>query len=275
MGCFQELATDPFVLFCVSCIIIPPVVEGMNREAIVAYAFHYTFLFTAALIAAVYWFTKSGETVTLSKCDRWKARWYLLNGAVIHILLDGMTGVHKLNPTFARQYAEIDGRYGAALGSFEGSAVHVISALELYVYGPMCLWLYYLYHRGLPQRDALEFATCIAQLYGTIVYAGQEIISGMTLTQCDRNLTFSMAMLKNFWFAFVLGNTIWVIIPSWLGYEAWNRLVAASDMNQAPPKKREPKGKVSDDEDSDEGEASTPSRKKSTRNATPTRRRKA
>jgi hypothetical protein len=157
---------------------------------------------------------------------------------VIHILLDGMTGVYKLNPVFTEQYAELDKRYGAPIGSFLGSAVHVISALELFVYGPLCVYLYMAYHKRYPSRDAVELVVCVCQLFGTIVYLGQEVISGMTSMEVDWDFTFTYRMLKNFWFAVVIGNSIWLIVPTYLGVKSFNRIVAAAT-NEVPPAKRE------------------------------------
>ncbi|ESL11530.1 hypothetical protein TRSC58_00716 [Trypanosoma rangeli SC58] len=232
---FLEIFVDPFVCFCVSCIVAPLIVarERLTCTDVVEYLKEPAMLFAAALLflvvaeaRVVRWRRNAPPLCTFY--ERMRARWYLLNGVVIHILMDGLVGVFKASTLLSRNYAKIDKRYGARLGSFEGSAVHVISLMELCVKGPLCILLYRAYQTRSPHRDALEFLSCVTQAYGTVVYLGQEVISGMPHLDVDHNLEFTPQYLLYFWFAIVFGCLLYLVIPCWWGWEAYTRLVAAS-----------------------------------------------
>ncbi|RNF12065.1 putative 3-Beta-hydroxysteroid-delta(8), delta(7)-isomerase [Trypanosoma conorhini] len=232
---FLEVFVDPFVCFCVGCIAAPLIVdrERLAYADVVGYLTEPAMLFAAALLLLVVaearvarWRRGSPPLSTFS--ERLRARWYLLNGVVIHILMDGLVGVFKASTLLASSYAKIDKRYGARLGSFEGSAVHVVSLLELCVKGPLCILLYRAYQTRSPHRDALEFFSCVTQAYGTVVYLGQELISGMPHLDVDRDLEFTPHYLVYFWFAVAFGCVLYLIVPCWWGWEAYTRLVAAS-----------------------------------------------
>ncbi|KEG05822.1 putative 3-Beta-hydroxysteroid-delta(8), delta(7)-isomerase [Trypanosoma grayi] len=232
---FVEVFVDPFVIFCASCVALPLVLERayLTQADVVAYLTEPAMLFAAAVLVATVAEAKLARRrqrrpVPLSLRERVRARWYLLNGVVIHVLLDGLVGVFKASTLLARNYAKLDARYAAALGSFTGSAVHIVSLMELCVKGPLCLLLYRAYQTNSPHRDALELFSCVTQAYGTVVYLGQEAISGMPHFDVDRQLEFTPHYLVYFWFAIVLGCVLYLIVPCWLGWQAYKRLVAAS-----------------------------------------------
>lgn len=224
-----EVLIDPFVLFCVGCIVTPVAIQldTLTQTEITAFFTHPAMLACAVLLVAVWLETHfNGQCVKLSFKERVVARWYLLNGVVIHILMDGLVGVFKANHLFAVNYAKLDRRYGDELGTFNGSAVHIISLMELVVKGPICILLYRAIHRGSPHRNALEFFTCVTQVYGTIVYLGQEAISGAPNLDVDYKLSFTFHYLLYFWFAVVFGCVLYIIVPAVLGWGAYKRLVA-------------------------------------------------
>lgn len=225
-----EVLADPFVLFCLGCVVTPVAInfETISNEELVSFFGHPAMVFSAFLLVVAVCETKLGKCVKLSFKQRILARWYLLNGVVIHILMDGLVGVFKANRLFAENYAKLDRRYGDELGVFNGSTVHIVSLMELVVKGPVCILLYRAYHRGNPNRDVLEFFTCVTQVYGTIVYLGQEAISGATNLDVDYNLTFSFHYLLYFWFAVIFGCLLYIVVPTILGWNAYKRIVAAS-----------------------------------------------
>ncbi|EPY35273.1 hypothetical protein AGDE_07501, partial [Angomonas deanei] len=186
---FLEVLVDPMVLFCVSCVLTPLAVEWktLTTDDVIAYFSEPSMFFSLAALP-VCWLIghllqrqkkrnpkgkKGAQRTTfqpLTYGERTRARWYLLNGLIIHILMDGCVGVFKTNRLFAQNYAKLDKRYGDVLGTFNGSAVHVVSLMELFVKGPICVLLYWAYVTRHPSRDALEFFTCVTQAYGTVVY---------------------------------------------------------------------------------------------------------
>ena len=224
-----EVALDPFVLFCAVCLVTPPIAEfgNLTADMLLRYVTHPSILFVLAILAFTVWETYNGKLVSLSSGERMRARWYLLNGVFIHILMDGMVGVFKVEPLFAKNYNKLDRRYGSDIGTFQGSAVHIISLMELFVKGPLCLLLYRAYHRGSAYRDVLEFFTCVTQAYGTVVYLGQEAISGAQNFDVDYNLSFTVHYLIYFWFAVFIGCVLYLIVPSYLGFVCLKRMVNA------------------------------------------------
>ncbi|CAD2212677.1 3-beta-hydroxysteroid-delta(8),delta(7)-isomerase [Angomonas deanei] len=150
--------------------------------------------------------------------------------------MDGCVGVFKTNRLFAQNYAKLDKRYGDVLGTFNGSAVHVVSLMELFVKGPICVLLYWAYVTRHPSRDALEFFTCVTQAYGTVVYLGQEAISGAINLEVDYQLSFSPYHLLYFWFAIFFGCVLYLIVPSILGWKSYLRLVKSTQFYAANAK---------------------------------------
>lgn len=255
---FLEILVDPMVLFCVSCILTPLVIarDTLTREMVIDYFTEPSMAVSliavpVAWIIGVIWRSRVRQSLRQRKMyqdehknklepyervnydammapltygERTRARWYLLNGIIIHILMDGCVGVFKTNKLFAANYAKLDKRYGDRLGEFNGSAVHVISLMELLVKGPLCVLLYWAFKVRHPMRDALEFFTCVTQAYGTIVYLGQEAISGAPNLDVDYNLTFSPRFLFYFWFAIIFGCVLYLIVPAVLGYRSYVRL---------------------------------------------------
>ncbi|KPA77810.1 hypothetical protein ABB37_06630 [Leptomonas pyrrhocoris] len=255
---FLEILVDPMVIFCVSCILTPLVMvrDTLTPEMVTAY---FSEPSMAASLAAVplawiigaMWRSQVRKSVQKRKAyqeehinqmepyemvnydamvapltygERTRARWYLLNGIIIHIFMDGCIGVFKTNKMMADNYAKLDKRYGDPLGDFNGSAVHVVSLMELFVKGPLCVVLYWAFKVRHPMRDALEFFTCVTQVYGTIVYLGQEAISGAPNLDVDYELSFSPHYLFYFWFAVIFGCVLYLIVPAVLGYRSYVRL---------------------------------------------------
>lgn len=248
-----EAAVDPMFLFCLGCVLTPLVVarETLTRADVVAYFTEPSMLLSllavpvcgvlATLLDRRYRGGSSGKgskggkgkkprATGLTYGERARARWYLLNGLIIHILMDGCVGVFKTSRLFALNYAKLDHRYGAALGTFQGSAVHVVSLCELFLKGPLCVLLYFLFYThgaGRGWREVAEFFTCVTQAYGTVVYLGQEAISGGTNLEVDWALDFSAYHILYFWFAIFFGCLLYLIVPCVLGARSAVRLARA------------------------------------------------
>ena len=68
--------------------------------------------------------------------------WYLLNGSIIHMLMDGGVGSVHVLPAMDKQYKRLDKRFTRPLGDERGSCIWLVGMLELCVKGPLCLLLY-------------------------------------------------------------------------------------------------------------------------------------
>lgn len=223
-----EVLFDPFVAFCGITILTPLAVQWphVTQQMAIDYFFEPSMLISFAILFLVVAETLlGGRCLRLSPSERMRARWYLLNGAIIHILLDGLVGVFKTNPLMAANYAKLDKRFGEDIGSFRGSTVHIVCSVELFLKGPICLLLYRMYHRGSAHRELVEILTCITQIYGTVVYLGQEFVSGFTNFDPDWALTFSLHHLVYFWFAIAIGCILYIIVPGYLGLKSYQRLL--------------------------------------------------
>ncbi|KAG5508736.1 hypothetical protein JKF63_05234 [Porcisia hertigi] len=253
-----EVLVDPMMLFCTACILMPLFIarDSLTGKMVREYFMEPSMACALAAIPVAWLIgvlvrwrvtrslrqrkayqeahkaeVKHSERINydrmmapLSHGERARARWYLLNGIIIHMLMDGCVGVFKTNQLLAVNYAKVDARYASALGSFQGSAVHVVSLMELIVKGPLCVLLYWSYQVRHPMRDALEFFMCITQAYGTIVYLGQEFISGAPNLDVDYALTFSPHYLFYFWFASIFGCVLYLLVPTVLGWRSYVRL---------------------------------------------------
>jgi len=102
----------------------------------------------------------------LSQRDHLVAGWYLFNGVIIHIFLDGLVGFGGQVPYLYEKYCELDKRYA---GTGE-SSVMMISLVELTIMGPLCLAVFYAYYQGKRWRHVLEVLTCGIQIFGTVSF---------------------------------------------------------------------------------------------------------
>lgn len=221
-----EVLLDPFVLFCLGCIASPMLIDSaITRTDVVAYFSNPAIVGSFVALGLIVVVTKSGNCVKLSRADRMLARWYLLNGVIVHSLLDAGIGVFKVDPYLAKHYALVDRRYAASLGDSNAAAVHVVTILELVLKGPVCVALYYCMHRGSPHRDALELFTCVTQVYGTFVYLGQELLTRGRDLDVDWKLEFTFHHIFYFWFAVIFGCVLYLIIPAIVGWRTYKRLV--------------------------------------------------
>ena len=96
-------------------------------------------------------------------------------------------------------------------------------ALELTVKGPLCVLLYFGYHASAAWRDPLELLVCALQFYGTLMFAGTEVVQGMP--NVWRGWAVSLDAGLFFWFGFVACEAIWIVVPLVLGARAWRRVV--------------------------------------------------
>jgi hypothetical protein len=231
-----ELVVDPTVLYIVACLIAPAV--ELRGAAMTAYWTHPLFIGGAvALVATVALAAWGNRAAPLSAGQRRLARWYLLNGVVIHVMLDGLVGIYQVNAPFAKQYAIIDKRF-ADTTTDAGAAVHVLSLVELLVMGPMCLLLYVLYQRRHAARDVTEVALCTMQFLGTVVYVGAELArKTYDSFQVDWELSFTPHYLVYFW-SVMFFTALYFVLPLYFGVAAALRIVKVQTAAAAKGKKR-------------------------------------
>lgn len=71
----------------------------------------------------------------------------------------------------------------------------------------------------------------MCRLFGTIVFVVPEIVHGFPNVPVDREYAFTFHHILYFWFAFVLCNPIWIIVPLGLIVSAFRDVSAAMTGN--------------------------------------------
>ena len=178
----------------------------------------------------------SGSTIELSYKQSLITRWYLLNGLIIHFMMDGISGNYNLFPMMHESYLKLDERFVYPL-SASGVIATLTMHLELLTMVPLCLIVYYGYRcHALASIKinktenfaiypswvyCLEIIIAILQIVGTWFYAGAEILhivfgTGLESVPVDWKLEFSKDHIIFFWFAFVAIPPVWVFVPLYM-----------------------------------------------------------
>jgi len=165
--------------------------------------------------------SKPSKEHPLSQFDWWVSQWFLFNGTIIHILLDGLVGMVGRVPFLHSKYCELDKRY-----CIREESVMVISALELVVMGPLCLFLYYAIQTNKSFRHPLQILVSTIQATGCIIFTGAEILGGLKHIPSDLDFTFTLDKIVYFWIFFVFANILWTCLPAYLIMRSWKRIVS-------------------------------------------------
>jgi hypothetical protein len=231
------------------------------------------FLIATASVVLTVWYSHRGGYVKLSAGELRAANWYLLCGAYIHFLMDGLVGCYGVWNLMRRAYETLDGRfpkpytgdapgYDKAYKIAEGTLVpppialrqaipnfsvpYVVGHMEMLVYFPLCLALYYAYKKGLPWRRPLEILIAAFQLFGAIVFMGAEEVTGMSNLFLPGNTTGSGKVPTDwdvwmyvdtacfYWFAYFFCNLIWVFVPIYLIYKAGAEISSETPVPKTP-----------------------------------------
>jgi len=102
----------------------------------------------------------------------------------------------------------------------------VISALELVVMGPLCLFLYYAIQTNKSFRHPLQILVSTIQATGCIIFTGAEILGGLKHIPSDLDFTFTLDKIVYFWIFFVFANILWTCLPAYLIMRSWKRIVS-------------------------------------------------
>ena len=117
----QMLLLDPSFLFCVICLAVPLHRTWLEQPQ----TFHedaVAYLTDPALIAggvalALGLLCAVGGRGTRTRTEELVANWFLMNGAIIHITMDGLTGGWHMLPLMYKNYIKVDRRFEACAGA--------------------------------------------------------------------------------------------------------------------------------------------------------------
>eukprot|EP01012_Entosiphon_sulcatum_P022287 TRINITY_DN2721_c0_g1_i1.p1 TRINITY_DN2721_c0_g1~~TRINITY_DN2721_c0_g1_i1.p1 ORF type:complete len:244 (+),score=51.69 TRINITY_DN2721_c0_g1_i1:25-756(+) len=226
MGLF-EMLTDVGLWFMVGLIFAPPGVEYITKgdaafPDIQAYFLDPVFLGGGVALTVLLWLLFGGGK-DLSTRDLRVARWYLLNGTIIHICMDGLVGSFHKWPLFYKQYCTLDKRF------ITGHPIPwTVGVIEFFGHSLFCFLTYYGYHNRRRWTPAAELFACAFQIFGAIAFVLAEFREGLENVPADWNLDFSWFHLFYFWFGFG-ANFVWLLIPGTLAWTATQRIAACYD----------------------------------------------
>jgi len=165
------------------------------------------------------------------------AVWFLMNGGIVHIAMDGLTGGYHALPLMDKSYRQLDNRFnddvstGASHDAW--AAAFLVVTLELFVMAPMCWLSYYAISNNKAWRQEISFMTAFLQFLGTIMFVFPEFITGCRnlspfgFDGCLARFTSvppgSTLEYHGLFFGFAVGaNLIWLAVPLKLMINAWS-----------------------------------------------------
>jgi hypothetical protein len=257
-----DLLTDPTFVFFIFCAIVPALQEG-NPLFFLKFCLSPLMVICYFLTYAVWKWAHNGDQVKLTKAHRRAAMWYLINGIVFHFLMDFAVGTLKWDhgdfgvgnwrgtDTLQKNYFLMDKRYGCVESYMEASSekcpeeagyVAILTWIEV-VDALFCFLVFRAYVQNLPSRAPLEIALCSSHFIGTVMFIGAEWWDGMHNTpryypigQESGKYKFLGSKQKGFqdqmayfYFAFLLCNPVWLIVPVIYGRRAYNEVTRAME----------------------------------------------
>lgn len=168
---------------------------------------------------------------TMTKYEIYAAGWYLWNGCICHVMLDGMAGGNWGNHLMNANYRLLDLRFnwedrGTAGGphASDVAAALTVTQTELWCHSTLCLFAYVGYCRDSAWKQEIGILALAFQLFGAIVFVGPEFLTGCInmVPHNEYNCMPDTGSLYNlFYFYFGVGaNFVWVVIPVYMIWEA-------------------------------------------------------
>ena len=206
MGIFSTI--DPSAVFCFACCVIPLFKEQSTTNAdridFLTDPFFYCPVLLVAVMALI---ARTGKCKDLTENDKILSRWYLWNGAVIHIMMDGCVGSLDKLPLFAQQYKILDNRF-----VIRDVVPISIGLVELFIMAPLAIILYLGYKWNSSFTYPLEIVVCVMHIFGAVLFVLPEFLTGCKNIPVDYNFEFTLHHIVYFWFGF-MANFIWIVIP--------------------------------------------------------------
>ncbi|XP_039631482.1 3-beta-hydroxysteroid-Delta(8),Delta(7)-isomerase [Polypterus senegalus] len=144
--------------------------------------------------------------------------WFTVCG-FIHGVIEGWFSLfYQIIPTdqsilsqLWKEYSKGDSRYVIA-DNFT-VCMETITALA---WGPLSIWTVFAFLGNKPYRFILQLIVSLGQLYGDVLYFYTEYRDGFSHSDVGHPIYF--------WFYFIFMNSLWIIIPLLLIFDAWNQL---------------------------------------------------
>eukprot|EP00756_Hemistasia_phaeocysticola_P000573 Hpha_TRINITY_DN10413_c0_g1::TRINITY_DN10413_c0_g1_i1::g.193457::m.193457/K01824/EBP; cholestenol Delta-isomerase len=233
--------TDPTYLFVVQTFVLVAVYQVYMVDLDGALDF---LLSPGALVCYfVTWFSNwwTKGDAELQPWEERSATWYILNGTVFHLFMDGLAGGFGLGGPLGQMYKLLDKRVAD-----KNVDTLVVLYVEIFIFFPLCILTARAIRQGLPSRRGLEIVTCTCHLLGLVFFVGPELLGGCLNVPtfepaggkagpCGAGLLWppTVNQLLFFWFGFVFANIPWIIVPSRLLSIALSA-VAGTEAEAAP-----------------------------------------
>ncbi|PKU79553.1 probable 3-beta-hydroxysteroid-Delta(8),Delta(7)-isomerase [Dendrobium catenatum] len=176
------------------------------------------YLGSSVVVVAAIWFL-SGRFPKLSKTDRLLMCWWAFSG-LTHIILEGYFAFvpdffKKKTPFYLdelwKEYGKGDSRYVS-----RDSAIVALEGFTAAIEGPACLLVVYAIASRKSYSYILQFAICLGQLYGCMVYFVTSYLDG------DNFATSPFY----YWAYYVGANGFWVVIATLIAIRSWKKIIS-------------------------------------------------
>lgn len=156
------------------------------------------------------------------------ASWFLHNGGVIHMAMEGLGAGWNLWHEVNESYQLIDKRFDFSTHdlTIKNFDVFLITQLELFVWSPLCLLTAVSFSCQSKHRYLLSIITSVCHIVGTIFFVAPPIynqcldLPPFDIAGCFPDITpFSMIF---YYLAFGV-NFIWIIFPLCVIFWAWKK----------------------------------------------------
>ena len=215
------------------------VLEADGNDGRIAFRFEYSCFSIGLFALIVYYLTISILIVAFSsekklgKVEKLIIAWFLHNGGIIHVVMEGLAAGWGLWPEISESYQLIDNRFRFRVSSDHGGApdeaklnVWLITQLELFVWAPFCVMTVLSYYNVLDRRHrhGLAIVTSMMQMIGTIFFVFSPLFH-----ECMDLPPFGVkgCFPELDWFSFMYVylafgiNFVWMIIPSMIIWWCW------------------------------------------------------
>ncbi|TVU22331.1 hypothetical protein EJB05_32017 [Eragrostis curvula] len=183
------------------------------------------YLGTTLFVVLAVWFL-SGRCRRLSKVDRLLMCWWAFTG-LTHILIEGTfvfrpDFFQRENPDYFdevckipeiwKEFSKGDSRYAA-----RDTATVTVEGITTVLEGPASLLAVYAIGSRKSYSHILQFAVCLGQLYGCLVYFITAYLDGFNF----------WASPFYYWAYFIGANGWWVLIPTLIAIRSWKKICLA------------------------------------------------
>ncbi|KAL0905425.1 hypothetical protein M5K25_023845 [Dendrobium thyrsiflorum] len=159
----------------------------------------------------------------LSRTDRLLMCWWAFTG-LTHIILEGYFAFvpdffKKKTPFYLdelwKEYGKGDSRYVS-----RDSAIVAVEGFTAAIEGPACLLVVYAIASRKSYSYILQFAICLGQLYGCMIYFVTAYLDGDNFTTSP----------YYYWAYYIGANSFWIVIPTLIAIRSWKKIISVVEL---------------------------------------------